>query len=439
MKSRIISALTTRIVFLTAFGIAVAAPAAVKAQSSVIFFHPDGAGLNSWNALRMLTVGPDAELNWDKLPGMAVYRGHMKDALTGTSHGGATVHAYGVKVQAYSFGLDGDQEITAPSGKKMSIMKEAQAAGRAIGVVQTGHISEPGTAAFLASVKARGDYVEIAKQVIGSGAQVIMSGGERFLLPEGVTGRHGEGSRKDGLNLIKQARAAGYTIVYTREELAGLDLSKTDKLLGVFAHGHTFNDQSEEKNKAEGLPHYVITAPTIAEMSQAALAILSRDPDGFFLVAEDESVDNMGNHNNASGKFEALRRADAAIGIFRDFIARNPHTLMIMTADSDAGGMQVLGPPPGVIAIGKPLPERDVNGAPYDGVDGTMSAPFMSAPDRSGRQWPFAVSWASLSDVSGAILVRAEGMNSNLVHGKLLDNTDIYRIMYRTLFGRAPN
>jgi len=141
----------------------------------------------------------------------------MKDSLTGTSHGGATTHAYGVKVVADSFGLDGHKEITALSGKNMSIMEEAVRAGFATGLVQTGDITEPGTAAFVASVKKRYMYEKIAKQVIESDVDVILGGGEKWLLPKGVTGRHGAGARTDGLNLIERARTLGYTVVYNRD------------------------------------------------------------------------------------------------------------------------------------------------------------------------------------------------------------------------------
>jgi len=103
-----------------ALSAALTAPAIAAERNDVIFYHPDGTGVAHWNAMRYLTVGPDGEINWDKLPGMAIYMGHMKDALTATSHGGATTHAYGVKVQADSFGLDGEAEITAASGQKMS-------------------------------------------------------------------------------------------------------------------------------------------------------------------------------------------------------------------------------------------------------------------------------------------------------------------------------
>jgi hypothetical protein len=65
---------------------------------SVIFLHPDGAGVAHWSAARLAMVGPDGMTNWDRLPFMAVYRGHMKTSAAATSHGGATSHAFGVKV-----------------------------------------------------------------------------------------------------------------------------------------------------------------------------------------------------------------------------------------------------------------------------------------------------------------------------------------------------
>jgi len=422
------------VLFMSLLALAALAQSA-ESRGNVIFFHPDGAGLNHWTALRMKEVGPDGLLNYDALPGMAVYTGHMKDALTGTSHGGATVHAYGVKVKADSFGMDGTQALVAASGRKLSLMQEAHEDGRAIGIVQTGHIAEPGTAVFLASAEQRKYRAEIAAKVINSGAKVILAGGEKYLGPEGVEGEHGVGVRKDKRNLIQEAEQAGYTIVYTAQQLAGLDLSSVDKLLGVFASGHTFHDQSEEANATEGKPVFVESAPTVAQMADAALEILSRSEDGFFLVVEEEGTDNLANANNARGTLEALRRADEAIGLLHDFVRDNPDTLLLMTSDSDAGGMQVLGPDPRYsIAPSEVVPAKGPNGAPLDGKAGTETPPFISAPDRNGKVWPFAIGWASYYDVSGGILVRAAGMNAHMVHG-VLDNTDIYKIMYATLFG----
>ncbi|MBT9177438.1 MAG: Alkaline phosphatase [Firmicutes bacterium] len=408
----------------------------------MIFFHPDGYGLSHWDALRTLSVGPDGRLNWDKLPYTATYTGHMRDALVGTSHGGATTHAYGVKVVRDSFGLDGDRPITALSGKPMSIMQEAVRAGFATALIQTGSLTEPGTAAFVASVQERGNHDEIARQIIESGVDVILGGGERALLPFGVRGRHGEGGRNDGLNLIQRAKELGYTVVYTREELLALPPTAT-RVLGVFAHWHTFNDMTEEALRAAGLPLYVPTAPTVAEMSRATLEILSRNPRtaarGFFMVSEEEGTDNFPNNANAPGSFEAGRRADEAFGVYREFVHRNPHTLLLTAADSSAGSKNIRDWREATVGEG-PInsdPDGQFVYAPFDGVDGAETRPFVSAPDRFGNSFPFAVAWASRLDLAGDILVRAEGLNAGRVRELgVVDNTDIYRLMYLTLFDR---
>ncbi len=97
-----------------------------------------------------------------------------------------------------------------------------------------------------------------------------------------------------------------------------------------------------ENETALPLPLYVETAPTVAEMLEASLKILRRDPDGFFVVVEEEGTDNFANSNNAVGTIEAMRRADAAIGVAMDYVnTQDPNTLVVTAADSDAGGMQV--------------------------------------------------------------------------------------------------
>ena len=138
---------------------------------------------------------------------------------------------------------------------------------------------------------------------------------------------------------------------------------------------------------------------------------------------------------------EAARRADEAIGVAQRHLQTDPDTLIITTADSDGGGLRMVG-----IAVTPDstvpdtLPERDPNGAPIDGTEGTGSAPFLAAPDRAGMRLPFYVVWSARDDVAGGVLVRAEGLNSDLVRGSF-DNTRVAEIMRRTLFGnpRGPS
>jgi alkaline phosphatase len=407
----------------------------VPQKGSVIFVHPDGAGVSAWSAARLLMAGPDGTINWDRLEHLGVYRGHMKDAMGATSHGGATSHAYGVKVVWDSYGMDGTEPLLSLSGKPYSILTEAHEAGLATALVNSGHVAEPGTGVFAASAPGREVTDSITLQILESGTDFILAGGEVLLLPEDVVGRHGyAGFRKDGRNLIELAEERGYEVVYTRDELAALP-SDTEKVLGVFSPAHTFNDWREEVLRAEELPPYYPTAPSVGEMTQAVLRFLEASGRRFLLVVEEEGSDNFANNNNASGTLTALARADEAIGVALDYVDRNPETLIITTADSEAGGLQVypLKDPDPTIAE-QPLPETTRNGGALDGRDGTGTLPFMSKPDRAGKEWPFGVAWAAFDDVLGGIVVRAHGLNAEMLPSSA-DNTDVYRMMYATLFG----
>ncbi len=402
--------------------------------ASAVFIHPDGTGLGHWNAGRMLYAGPDGQLNWDRMERLAAYRVHQKNWLSTTSHAGATVHAYGKKVHHDSYGLDRDRPLIAASGKPMSLMQEAMQAGHRVGTVNSGHIGEPGTGVFLASNRSRRNVNEIAADVIGSGADLIFGGGEVFLLPAGTTGRHGQlGVRSDGRNLIEEARQAGYTVIFTREELNALDPG-VDKVIGIFAAVDTYNDRREHQLAERGLETYNPDQPSFDEMVARALEILGHDEArDFFLVAEEEGTDNFSNRANARGMLDALVRADRAIGETLDFIASNPErpTLLLVGADSDAGS-------PGIWAPREPeqgyrLPEATDSGGELDGPDGAGGRPFLSGPDRSGRRHVFGIAWAMEDDNQGSAVARAHGYRSDLLPADL-DNTGIYAVLHQVLF-----
>lgn len=402
-------------------------------KGNVIFIHPDGTGLADWNALRMIKVGPDSELNWDKLSGIGLYQGHIRDRITSSSNAGATIHAYGVKADLDDFGLIDDKKPISRSGKNLSIMEEAKQNGIKIGIINSGSIEEPGTAVFVSSNLKRANYTEIAKDIIQSGADLIFAGGEDFLIPEGSAGRFSKsGKRKDGLNLIDWAIQNGYKVVYTKDELASTS-PDIKKILGVFASRSTFNDKTEEELDSLGLKNWSETAPSIAEMTEFALKFFA-DKGQFFLVVEEEGTDNFGNKNNANGKLSALDRADDAIGIVINFINKYPNTTLVTAADSEAGGLEVAGYEIDNLNIKNPLPGKDANGSPIDGINGTGTLPFVSKPDKNGKVFPFGIAWSCFGDVTGSVIARAHGLNSDRMQGKI-DNTDIYRIMYLTLFG----
>jgi len=223
-------------------------------------------------------------------------------------------------------------------------------------------------------------------------------------------------------------------VVYTREELFALD-DDAIRVLGVFAAEDTYNDVAEEALREHGLPNYLDTAPTIAEMTEFAVPRIAANPRGFLAVIEEEGTDNFCNRQNASGCLEALKRADDAIGWILGFIERNPRSFVLMASDSNAGGMQIIDVDDAGIAV----PEREARGgAMLDGRDGTATLPFLSAPDRNGKRFPFAIAWAVGDDVGSGVIARAAGHDADvLLPGNMLVNTDVYRALYFQLFGKV--
>jgi len=405
-----------------------AAPA--FAQRNAIFLHPDGMGANTWMGVRLLEAGPDGRLAADELPYVAAYVGPLSDSVTASSNGGATTHAWGLRAQMESYGtVDGKAPAAARSGYAGSIMREAQHAGKAIGIVNSSSVTEPGTGAFLASAADREDEAEIAAQILTAKPEVALGGGEMFFLPKGQRGRHGEGVRGDGRDLVEEARASGYTVVFTAAELAALP-TDTRFVLGLFAAEETFNEGTEEGLRSARLPVFQPQAPRFDAMIAFAIARLSQDADGFLLVGNEEATDNFGGENNATAVFDAGAGADRAIRVALDFARRHGQTTVVLASDSDCGGLLVTGDD---VIAGQRVAPRGENGSPQDG--GPDGLPFLAAPDRAGVRLPFIATWASASDSSGGVMARGYGPGADLIRGTI-DSMDIYRALYLGLFER---
>ena len=165
---------------------------AATGLGNVIFIHPDGASSATWAAVRALQVGPDGDLNWDRLPAIAVYRGHMADSLVATSNGGATTHATGRKVASDAFGRsaggEAGRDLVDDAGRALSVGHQALRAGLPVGLVQTGIAPEPGSACFLVEAPSRYEYDAIACP----SSTVTISPAETILPPSsrnGITSR----------------------------------------------------------------------------------------------------------------------------------------------------------------------------------------------------------------------------------------------------------
>jgi alkaline phosphatase len=220
----------------------------------------------------------------------------MLNNLVGTSNGGATTHAFGYRVDGLgSFGKNGDGDnavfINSLSGYQGSIMREAANAGIPVGLVNDGHIGEPGTGCFLAEVGNRNNWQEITRQMIqgrpgfkDTAPWVIMGGGEADTRPQGATlvhRNHNEERRQplnaqtslrtDNLDLELDwndngsgdlsndpAKLDDWVVVKTRAQFEALKTALANhpkyapRVLGLFAYQDTFNDRNEEDLIARG-------------------------------------------------------------------------------------------------------------------------------------------------------------------------------------------
>ena len=84
-------------------------PSHSNKTGNVILIHPDGMSLIHWDAIRLIHSGYEGELNFDRFSHTAVYRGTIRKQVTATSNAGATIHAFGIKTGANSFGMDEGQ------------------------------------------------------------------------------------------------------------------------------------------------------------------------------------------------------------------------------------------------------------------------------------------------------------------------------------------
>ena len=238
-----------------------------------------------------------------------------------------------------------------------TILEWAEERGLATGLVSNMRLTHATPAAF--KVHARSRYVpepELADQLFTEPeVEVLLGGGGRAMVPEGQRagasvpglpeGTDGDSNRSDDRNLIADAESRGYTVVGDREGLAAA--RGAERLLGIFAASHLpyVLDRS-----FAGLDDSV---PSLAELTDAAIASLSGDGDGFFLVVEGGLIDYAGHENDAGAMLAEILDFDAAVGAAYDFAAAREDTLVLVTADHGTGGFTFTYGPDGP----GPLPE----------------------------------------------------------------------------------
>ncbi|NOX38235.1 MAG: alkaline phosphatase [Calditrichaeota bacterium] len=282
---------------------------------NIIFYIGDGMGITQITSARIYAVGPDGRLTIDRFPITGLVTTHSADRLVTDSAAGATAMSTGVKTRNGMVGMSAD------STAYFTILEIAQELDKATGLVATSSITHATPASFAAHVPSRRMEPLIAEQLLQRKVNVLLGGGRAFFIPRDQDGS----AREDNQNLLDLARNLGYTVVETRQALQDAD---GPYLLGLFADKGMLTRESE---------------PTLAEMTEKALEILRNDPEGFFLMVEGSQIDWGGHANDAGKTIRQLLQFDEAVKVGVDFALKDFHTLVIVTADHETGGMALEG------------------------------------------------------------------------------------------------
>jgi alkaline phosphatase/predicted phosphodiesterase len=249
--------------------------------------------------------------------------------------------------------------------KLQHIMDDAEALGKATGVLTTVFFAHATPAGFVAHNEARGNYEQIAFEMIWeSPVDLIIGAGHPWYDEDGnqVGGFAPDifntkkdykrvGGKDSWENLLEGKPAADangdgtpdtWNLVTSREGIRNIASEKNPgRVLGVLPIFSTL--QADRSGKEFAKPYQVPmieSSPTMTELMAAALNALNQDKDGFVLMAEGGAIDWV-SHGNQSGRLiEEQLDFDRAVEYTIAWIEKNSNwdeTLLIVTSDHETG------------------------------------------------------------------------------------------------------
>ena len=325
---------------------------------NVIFCIGDGMGFEKVKAAGMYVHGEAGTLSFEAFPYQGEVTTHSADSSMTDSAAAATALATGFKVNngVLSTALPGD-------GRELYTLLECfRDQGKSTGLVSTTFITHATPAAFGAHNPSRGNLEEIAGDYLN------------YTRPNVLFGGGGNGMS------AAEAEAADYTVITDQQGLLTLDTKNLSRVSGQF--GDT--NLPYEYDGLGDLPH-------LSEMAVTALDILARNPIGFFLMIEGGRIDHAGHSNDIERNVCETIEFSKTLRVVMDWSQGRNDTLIIVTADHETGGLQVL----------------ENNGV---------------------GNFP-TVSWSTGGHTSTNVPVYGWGPNAERIDG-LMDNTDLFRVVH---------
>jgi len=285
---------------------------------NVVFFISDGCGSASFGLARdyQKAVSGATNLFLDSMEVGSVITFSANNKIT-DSAASATAYSCGIKTYNGAIGVD----INRTSVE--TVLEAAEKAGYNTGLVSTTRITHATPAAFSSHVPSRAMEAEIATQQVGKGIEILMGGGRSFYLP-----KEKGGLRQDGRDILEEAKQAGYSLIQTTAELNN---ATRLPILALFTNDHMSYEIDRVPEKE----------PSLKEMTEKALSLLSKSDKPFFIMIEAGRIDHAGHANDVAAHLHDVLAYDEAMKAAVDFAKSNGQTLVMGTSDHETGGLSL--------------------------------------------------------------------------------------------------
>jgi alkaline phosphatase len=343
---------------------------------NVIVLIGDGMGIAHRTAARIMRHGvtqgkADALLAMDTMPCTGLVMTHSLNTIVTDSSPGAACYSSGNKANNNQHGVFPDDTTDLFDNPRVELIGEYmhRTQGTALGIVTTSDVFDATPGAFASHTQSRGAGTGICDQYLdernSSGLRVVMGGGRKWFLPSGTPGSARNASTDYVLpadlasawgvpagaidparDLIADFVGAGFYYAATR---AGMNAAPggTDRLLGLFA----FSNMNVAKDKIDGrrgsstvVSDYGFPdQPLLDEMTEVALRVLGRERDGFCLMVEGASIDKQAHNMDTERWVLDTIEFDDAVAACLEFARDNRDTLVIVTADHECAGINIIG------------------------------------------------------------------------------------------------
>ncbi|WP_257284213.1 alkaline phosphatase [Endozoicomonas sp. SESOKO1] len=299
---------------------------AADAPKNIIYLIGDGMATAHRQVaeyyLQEKTGNPNARLAMNSLPVAGINTTHSADSLVTDSAASGTALAAGVKTNNGMISM-------LPDGTKVATLLDgAQAQGKSTGLITTTRLTHATPAAFVANNISRGNENEIADDYATANVTYVAGGGYRHF----VVGK--DSKRTDGQDLVANMEQQDYrTFVGTEsvDSFRGYQPKVGDKVFAAFTKSHTPYELDRMQSDV---------TPSLAEMTEKGIELLSKNKNGFFMMIEGGRIDHAAHANDIAGVVYDTLAFDAAVQKALTFYQQHPEdTLVVITGDHETGGM----------------------------------------------------------------------------------------------------